>query len=200
MKHDEERLKKACENVYYEMWMLTEIATILDEKHTAMLKAAVETDEDEKHTIYAVTHTSPPPRVSVITSGKQLPESLNERLLITHNALVESFAVHARALLDFFYPEGHPIKATDVLAEHFFPTPNDWLSKRPTKSIADIEKIRERVAKEIVHLTYNRQQVKLPDKVWPTRSIATELDLAFKVFKSSISPELSPSGWANNSS
>jgi hypothetical protein len=46
---------------------------------------------------------------------------------IIGNALLESFTIHARALLDFLYPENP--WPDDVIAEDFFPSPStSWPS------------------------------------------------------------------------
>src|SRR5258706_9091666 len=41
------------------------------------------------------------------------------------NACLESLAIHARALIDFFDPGQNP-RADDVLAQDFFDRPGDW--------------------------------------------------------------------------
>jgi hypothetical protein len=40
------------------------------------------------------------------------------------NALIESFAIHLRNLIDFFYPA--QIQADDVFAAEFFDDPHEW--------------------------------------------------------------------------
>jgi hypothetical protein len=47
---------------------------------------------------------------------------------LIENALIESCAIHSRALVKFFYPfEGtRPPKPTDAIADDFFVAPNEW--------------------------------------------------------------------------
>lgn len=47
---------------------------------------------------------------------------------ILNNCVVESFALHARNLIDFFYT---PPQKDDVVAAHFFGKPNVWVAVRP---------------------------------------------------------------------
>jgi len=56
------------------------------------------------------------------------PETTAEGTL--HNALVESFAIHLRNMLDFLWPDKPKRKSDWVIAADFFPSPSDW--SRPT--------------------------------------------------------------------
>jgi hypothetical protein len=80
------------------------------------------------------------------------------------NALLESFVIHFRALVDFFYPPAHP-KSDDVLATHFYEDPAEWESIRPALS-NELKRGRERAHKEIAHLTYTRLSVTPETKPW----------------------------------
>ena len=48
-----------------------------------------------------------------------------------HNALVESFAIHVRNMLDFLWPDKPKRKSDWVIAADFFPSPSDWEKLRP---------------------------------------------------------------------
>jgi len=73
-----------------------------------------------------------------------------------NNAFIESFVIHARVLLDFFYPLKP--RLDDVIAVDFFDRAKTWEEARPEKT--DILKtIHKRVGKEAAHLTYSRQKV-----------------------------------------
>ena len=73
---------------------------------------------------------------------------------IINNALLESFTVHARVLLDFLFAENP--RPDDVIAEDYFLSPDEWIKIRDNKS-EKLESIHVRVCKEIAHLTYARQ-------------------------------------------
>jgi hypothetical protein len=71
---------------------------------------------------------------------------------VTHNALIESFASHVRSLMEFF--DSRPdAKADDVIAADFFDDSATWTSTRPVWP-TDLDGVRERVNKELAHLTY----------------------------------------------
>jgi hypothetical protein len=79
-----------------------------------------------------------------MTAGTAIDQ--NER-----NALLESFTVHARCLIDFFWKTP---KGDDASAAHFCPD-GSWERARGT--IPDeVSKVNPRVGKEIAHLTYAR--------------------------------------------
>ena len=69
------------------------------------------------------------------------------------NALLESFAIHVRALIDFLYSE--KAKNDAVIAEDYFNSPEIWIRIRPGNSDI-LRKARIRAHKEIAHLTYER--------------------------------------------
>jgi hypothetical protein len=97
------------------------------------------------------------------------------------NALIESFAVHARALMDFF---GKRVTRDDALAAHF--TPDGTFAGAATAAVP--ESVRERLNKQITHLTYARVgavKIGIPDRILLLRAI--EADHA--IFKKSVAPE-----------
>src|SRR5688572_21299671 len=69
------------------------------------------------------------------------------------NALLESFSIHARALLQFFFPMSP--KSDDVLAEDYFGGTAAWEAVRGAEPAA-LNQVNRRVGKEVAHLTYAR--------------------------------------------
>jgi hypothetical protein len=94
------------------------------------------------------------------------------------NALVESFALHARNLIDFYYATP---QQDDVVAEHFFSDPAAWARVRPTKTTT-LDGAKTRANKEVSHLTYTRLSVSADKKGWPTDEIIRDLDAVLRVF------------------
>lgn len=118
-----------------------------------------------------------------------------EEDVLRRNAFLESFTIHARNLLDFFYspqgPKKFP-KPDDVIAEDFFDDPTLWHTKRPGKSDI-LSTVHLRVGKEIAHLTYHRLSVTKTGKQWPNSRIANEIRTVFMRFKELAPPDrLSP--------
>jgi len=81
------------------------------------------------------------------------------------NAVVESFAIHMRVLVKFFFDKKP--QDTDVVAADFFNDSITWNTIRD--QVADeveIVKLCHRVNKEVAHLTYDRLNVKPEEKGW----------------------------------
>jgi len=95
------------------------------------------------------------------------------------NALLESFVIHFRALLDFFYPAENP-KQDDVLAKDYFDD-GGWDKIKPKLSDA-LAKEKVRAHKEIAHLTYARLNVTPETKNWAFIDIANEMNAVMEVF------------------
>jgi len=94
-------------------------------------------------------------------------------------ALLESFTVHARILLDFLFAENP--REDDVIAEDYFQSGKIWLKERGNKS-NKLESIHKRVGKEVAHLTYTRQTITTDMKVWNFIEIASEINTVFNAF------------------
>ncbi len=97
---------------------------------------------------------------------------------IVENALLESFTVHARTLLDFFYGERR--KPDDALAADFFDG-NIWERSRPKLS-GRLGEVNRRVGKEIAHLTYYRANVPRDAKGWQIIPMYLELASVVSLF------------------
>ena len=95
------------------------------------------------------------------------------------NAFLESFLIHTRNLLDFLYPQ-RP-KPEDVIAEDFFDDPKTWWLKRH-KQTKLLSSSRDRIAKEMVHLTYDRLLVTKERKPWPFLAISADIIHTFNIF------------------
>jgi len=96
------------------------------------------------------------------------------------NALLESFTVHARVILDFLYAS-ESVKTDDVIAEDFFDSPSLWHSVRPEKTKL-LGSIHKRVGKEIAHLTYTRQRITPEEKRWHYLKIHNDVAEVLRLF------------------
>jgi hypothetical protein len=106
-----------------------------------------------------------------------------------NNALIESFVVHLRNVIDFIYPESR--KPTDVVAEDFF-APGEWTRFRPKRS-RTLTAARVRANKEIAHLTTDRFKGNPPEKGWDFASLAAEIRLLIRLFAgNALAVRLSP--------
>jgi hypothetical protein len=68
-------------------------------------------------------------------------------------ALIEAIAVHARILVEFFYPDAFRSSSrnTDVLAHHFLESFDAWDRVRPALT-PTLERVKRRADKEVAHL------------------------------------------------
>jgi hypothetical protein len=113
-----------------------------------------------------------------IETAKILSEGKFENNTVKY-ALIESFAIHTRNLIDFLYKD--PIK-DDITAGYFLDDQEIWRSKRPEKS-SFLGDIRFRANKEVVHLTGTRYDVnEVESKPWPYSKIANEINQIFREF------------------
>jgi hypothetical protein len=111
---------------------------------------------------------------------------------VATNAFLESFTVHARALVGFFF--GGQIDPEDMVARDFFDPPSQWAGVRK-KMPAALKPVGARVAKEVAHLSYARLSVTPEAKGWDVPAItAAIIDLAGK-FGNSVDPELLALEW-----
>lgn len=95
------------------------------------------------------------------------------------NAILESFIIHVRGLILFFYAKGP--REDDVVSEDFFENPEQWTGIRPKQSELLLE-AEKRANKEMAHLTYARLDVTPDRKHWPILEISKEIDNAIEVF------------------
>ena len=98
---------------------------------------------------------------------------------VLHNAALESFTVHARALLDFLFTDN--AREDDVLADDFLGGQRTWAGIRGDAPpiLADV---RQRVGKEVAHLTYGRLTVTPETKLWLFRDIAEAVEAVLRRF------------------
>ncbi len=88
------------------------------------------------------------------------------------SALLESFAIHLRNLIDFFYTQPGDARNDDVVAADFFDPASAWNLGAIPKSLNDA---RERANKEISHITYRRKGATDPTKPWPVAALFGEV-------------------------
>lgn len=91
------------------------------------------------------------------------------------SAFVESFGVHLRNLIDFFYREGH---GDDVTAQDFLDPATTWKPSEP----ASLTKAHQRANKELNHLTQARISGSPPEKAWDTAALRKDIETVAKDF------------------
>ncbi len=109
-----------------------------------------------------------------------------------NNALLESFALHIRNLVDFLYAEKPG--SDDVFAGDFFKCKEDWVKIRPPITPL-LDKAKKKANKEVSHLTYSRIKVSPEEKKWYFVKIYQDMARTFDVFVENVDKELLDSDW-----
>jgi hypothetical protein len=101
------------------------------------------------------------------------------------NLLLEGFAIHTRCLRDFLWGRRKPSQPMDAFAVDFC-APGAWELKRGSvpPALSEMDK-RNRLGREVVHLSYHRLEVPAEIKDWPVSEIVREIvnglcDFAFE--------------------
>jgi hypothetical protein len=107
---------------------------------------------------------------------------------VVENALLESFGVRSRSLIDFLWLD-RPMKDTDAVAR-------DWIEGWEAPEMSErLAKVKDRVGKEMVHLSYNRLDVPEDEKGWTVLGIGPEVIGAFTKFATEVPDDRVPEGW-----
>jgi len=95
------------------------------------------------------------------------------------NALLESFAIHSRALFEFFFGGSG---RDQMLAAHYV---DHWSQPKPASLGKTVGKVNE----EVAHLTYKRSSLSSEAKKWPLDKIVGAFDDLLEVFLKQVSDE-----------
>ncbi len=111
------------------------------------------------------------------------------------NVLVESYAIHLRNLVAFFYGESNRPLPTDVFAVDFLES-GEWQRLRPPKS-ETLKKAEQRAHKQIAHLTTERYAGVHEEKAWNIISLTKEIKDITRIFigaasTSRLAPNIQP--------
>lgn len=101
---------------------------------------------------------------------------------VFRNMQIESFAIHLRNLIIFFYPTP-TLFTTDVYAKHFFSDATKWEQICPPASISPISRTaKKRADKEVAHLTTERLAGNNPKKEWDILGLVNEITPIIRSF------------------
>lgn len=143
---------------------------------TRLLRSEYELQKISEHLFY---------EMAMLANTAQLLASghLGESTL--QNAVLESYSIHLRTLMDFLYADTP--RRDDAVAEDFMPHGIEWSTRRPKLTEA-LVLARRRVGKEIAHLSYERINARSDSgpvmKSWPFLALAMDIRAAFKAFVS----------------
>jgi hypothetical protein len=100
---------------------------------------------------------------------------------VAMNAFVESFATHARVLAVFLHPEAAKEFKTDVTSEDYVSDVAAWRIARGTVPV-ELKTVIERTAKQIAHLTMQREPRGSSLKVWRPEPILRAFENRLALF------------------
>jgi len=128
----------------------------------------------------------------------------------TEMALVESFALHTRALSDFFYKEKRGRQyPDDALAFDFFDQLAQWRRIAPPqgpwlrgikRSARDPQDRVDRFGEQLGHLTYKQPAVSDYARGWPVAQVTHEIGVVLAAFihavaDAKVAPDFKPKAW-----
>ena len=110
-----------------------------------------------------------------------------------NNATLESFTVHARVLLEFFF--GDKPRADDVVADDYLGGQGNWTELRGEMPpiLADL---RDRVGTEVAHSTFARLAVTPEEKGWRFVEIAQAFEGVVQRFLRAVPGDRLAAVWA----
>lgn len=119
-------------------------------------------------------------------TGSVLPGGVTSPLIeFVDNAVLESFAIHLRNLLDFFYPDR--VTDDDIVAADYYPSgslPADFPPKSQHLNEAEI-----RAHKQVSHLTTKRLPANHEGKAWHVMPLMCDMAKIVGVFITTASSE-----------
>lgn len=135
-----------------------------------------ELKEASKHLIWEIRYLSERHELFLRLGGKELKEE-NAGLL---NSLNDSFLIHSRKLVEFFYSPNltHP---NDIIAEDYFDSPKSWKNIRPPKS-ETLSKAQKDFNKLLAHLTYASLNYPDGEHVWSISEIYVDIFNSLQIF------------------
>jgi hypothetical protein len=103
------------------------------------------------------------------------------------NALLESFVIHASIIIDFFYrPQ---VYGADARAIHYIADRKKWKESLPSYQ-RYFKKFHTKRNKEVVHLSFNRLEVRPEERPWNARQIIKQIRKIVDLFLDQADPRL----------
>lgn len=188
---DKNRLVAASDHLHYELWMLRLTAFMLRPESTGPPLGTSGGPGEAR--LVAYTHHAQFSEFTSNVSDPHLPE--DEEEMATQNALLESFAIHLRQLLDFFYRTSK-VKQDDVLAmDYFAENPELWSEAISELPEIDYQAIKDRVSQLVAHLTYKRDEILRTQRAWEVTEYKSHVLSVTRAFYASVDKSLLSDRW-----
>jgi len=100
-------------------------------------------------------------------------------LIFSKNALLETFAIHSRNLIDFLYPP-NKVRKTDVTIKDYI---NDKANLKIPECQKPLDEARTKANKQVAHLTTDRIDYEITGKEWGFLDIYNAIIDQFTAYK-----------------
>jgi hypothetical protein len=144
---------------------------------------------DSKHVLYEARQLNDV--VRALAGSSLVPPERGEPPTWLVNALLENVGLHARALILFLYDQPREQYPDDVLAIDYIP---EWPSIRPPES-EFLHEVRDRVGKEMAHLTRRRATIADELRGWSFGKVHTEVAEVLREFIVHVPEDRVRPGW-----
>jgi hypothetical protein len=105
------------------------------------------------------------------------------------NSIHDSFLIHARKMIEFFYCTSNSVYDNDLIAEDYFASPEVWRRSRPALPPV-LEGARNDVGKLLAHFTYRVKDYPLGRIKWETSDVYVAIFSALQKFLSEVDRSL----------
>jgi hypothetical protein len=113
---------------------------------------------------------------------------------IIENALIESCAIHSRALVKFFFPKRPPRFKTDAIVDDFFISFDEWKNACPKiPDELDYDTFGKYADRQIAHIIYSEEE----KHQWNFTLIADTLQPILEKFVELVKPEQLGDRWSS---
>jgi hypothetical protein len=176
-------LRQASDHIWYEYWMMNMVVEVLNHGFVGI----------QDNRFVSSTHAPTSITITGMESGIEafpIPTS-DEKNMIINNVLIEAFGIHARNLMNFFYPNRDWMNREDlddIIADYYFDN-NNW-DHRPEKPKIHVNRL---VNKNIAHLTFER--IKVTSKDWGYQFICNEINRVVCAFRAGAKGERLGQRW-----
>lgn len=113
---------------------------------------------------------------------------------LIENALVESFVMHARGLIEFLFADSAKLRDDDGRATMLVRDPDEWKTARGKKSTL-LKTVAQRANKEIAHITFSRKRLTDEAHEWGLGKVYAEVGSVLVAFVPLVPEDHVIHGW-----
>lgn len=109
--------------------------------------------------------------------------NFSQQTIFERNLLLESLAIHARLLIEFFYNDKRERYPNDLIAQDFLSNTIDWKTQRPPKTEL-LKNAQFKADKQLAHMSLYRIEIaKNNSKGWDWKGINRDMENVINKFQ-----------------